>query len=298
MKQLLESAEANVEIWDPRPAVALFVGLRFAIAFILLSLIIPSSIKFESRRVEVWKGGILLGFLMFSGFALQMIALAEITPAVSAFLTSLYVVFTALFGRALGQQKLTKGLLFGVLLATIGAALLGLEKGDTIGDMALSEFGWPEWMTVLGAAMFALHILATDYVTKRDDPVKLSATSFVAVSVCSFIMLILILPFSDMNATSLFGLLKLTEIWIPLLLLGGLGSLVALLILNIWQKHLTPVHASIIYALEPVWALIYSLTENLEVVSMWLFVGGGTVLFGNILVELLVRGEEKASEAE
>ncbi|HIA89991.1 MAG TPA: DMT family transporter [Candidatus Poseidoniales archaeon] len=292
MKQLLSTAEANVTVWDARPAVALFIGIRFAIAFLLLALILPDSRKFGERRKQVWKGGGLLGVLMFAGFALQMVALAEITPAVSAFLTSLYVVFTALIGRSIGQQKLTKGLLIGVLLATIGAALLGLEKGDTLTDLALTEFGIPEWMTIVGAMMFALHILATDAVTKRDNPVNLSMASFIVVSACSLIMLLAIIPFSAMSFSELFGLLTLVDIWIPLLLLGGLGSFVALLILNIWQKQISPVHAAIIYSLEPVWALMYSLNQNLEVVSQWLFIGGGTLLAGNILVEFLVRKEE------
>ena len=296
MKQLLSTAEANVSVWDPRPAVALFVGIRFAIAFVLLSLIMPASRTFGERRIQVWKGGGLIGVLMFAGFALQMVALAEITPAVSAFLTSLYVVFTALIGRSLGKQNLTKGLLIGVLLTTMGAALLGLEKGDTLTDMALTEFGIPEWMTIIGAVMFALHILTTDAITKLDDPVKISMASFVVVSACSLIMLLVTIPFSAMSPSELFGLLTLVEVWIPLLLLGGLGSFVALLVLNTWQKHISPVHAAIIYSLEPVWALIYSLNQSLEVVSHWLFIGGGTLLAGNLLVELLVRKEESESK--
>ena len=96
-----------------------------------------------------------------------------------------------------------------------------------------------------------------------------------------------------MSFSELFGLLTLVDIWIPLLLLGGLGSFVALLVLNIWQKQISPVHAAIIYSLEPVWALMYSLNQNLEVVSQWLFIGGGTLLAGNLLVELLVRKEER-----
>ncbi len=296
MKQLLSTAEANVSVWDARPAVALFVGIRFAIAFVLLAMIMPTSRTFGERRIQVWKGGGLIGMLMFAGFVLQMVALAEITPAVSAFLTSLYVVFTALIGRALGKQKLTKGLLIGVLLTTMGAALLGLEKGDLLTDMALSEFGIPEWMTIIGAVMFALHILATDVVTKLDDPVRISMASFVVVSACSLIMLLAIIPFSAMSPSELFGLLTLVDVWIPLLLLGGLGSFVALLILNTWQKYISPVHAAIIYSLEPVWALIYSLNQSLEVVSHWLFIGGGTLLAGNLLVELLVRKEESESQ--
>jgi drug/metabolite transporter (DMT)-like permease len=62
---------------------------------------------------------------------------------------------------------------------------------------------------------------------------------------------------------------------------------VALLLLTILQKQLSPVRAAILYALEPVWASIFSLLLGREGdVSFWLFVGGGALIIGNLIVEL------------
>ena len=54
----------------------------------------------------------------------------------------------------------------------------------------------------------------------------------------------------------------------PLMLCAALGSLVALLVLNIFQKQVTPVRAAILYALEPVWAMLGALVLGLELTCM------------------------------
>ena len=73
---------------------------------------------------------------------------------------------------------------------------------------------------------------------------------------------------------------------IPLLCLGLIGSLFALLLLNLLQRHLHPVQAAIIYALEPVWATIFALTLEMTEWTGWIAVGGGALLIGNLMVEL------------
>ncbi|GIS44656.1 MAG: hypothetical protein Ct9H90mP16_17260 [Candidatus Poseidoniales archaeon] len=70
------------------------------------------------------------------------------------------------------------------------------------------------------------------------------------------------------------------------MLCAVLGSLVALLVLNIFQKQVTPVRAAILYALEPVWAMLGSLVLGLEGdVTFWLPVGAVALLIGNLVVE-------------
>ena len=73
---------------------------------------------------------------------------------------------------------------------------------------------------------------------------------------------------------------------LPLLCLGLIGSLFALLLLNILQRHLHPVQAAIIYALEPVWATIFALGLEMTDWTGWIAVGGSALLVGNLMVEL------------
>ena len=139
----------------------LFVTMRFSIAVLLFFLIFPS-IRKEIRGFQVWHDGMILALLMTGGFVFQMIGLEGISPAVSAFLTSLYVLFTALILAWHAGKLQSRTLLFGVVLATFGA---GYIQGPPELHYDISE-----WLTILCALMFAGHIIATDVVTKRVSP--------------------------------------------------------------------------------------------------------------------------------
>jgi drug/metabolite transporter (DMT)-like permease len=296
MKQLLENAPIHLSVWDDKVVVSLFVAMRFIIAAILLFALLPKSRKAITNKAT-WKGGLYIAIPMYLGFIIQMFALTNISPAISAFLTSLYVIFTALIAILIGKQNLSLSLAFGVIVATIGAAILGLGADDSIFDIRLSGFGWASWATIFSALMFAIHIIVTDSVTKKFDPTDVSLTSFIFVALFSIISFLVVLFRSEYSLVELVRLFSFIDIIIPLLLLGGLGSLVALLVLNTWQRHLSPVHAAIIYSLEPIWALTYSLFSGLETITIWLFVGGGLLLCGNLVVELFIRKKEKLSKS-
>jgi len=285
MKKALDSAATHLEVWDLACVVGFMVLIRFLVAAITLP-IFSTRARIALADRSAWKGGTILGLLMFGGFLTQMLALNEITPAVSAFLTSLYVVFTALIGLKMKSHPLTTVLVSGVILATFGAGFIDGPPHLT--------WGWAELLTVFSALLFAFHIIFTDSVTKQFDPLAVTQTSFLVVVIASTLTLIFALIFTtvEIKIQDLLGLLIEFDVLIWLLLLGVLGSFVAIMILNLYQRHLHPVHAAIIYAFEPVWATIYALAEGLNEATFWLFVGGGALLIGNILVESGKRADE------
>ena len=95
---------------------------------------------------------------------------------------------------------------------------------------------------------------------------------------------------------SVASVITTTGVFSQLLLLGFFGTLVCLLLLNIYQKQFHPTHAAIIYAFEPLWATIYALGLNLIEVSYWLLIGGSAVLLGNIIVEIDSHQREEEEE--
>ena len=274
MQQSLDAAELALPNASQNEIATFFVMMRFVIAAALLVLILPRARKGFVNK-EVWKGGAWLGLIVWGGFLLQMIGLTEVTPAVSAFLTSLYVVFTALIGVALGQQKLTKYAIAGVLLATFGAGW--------ISGPPQVEFGIGEWLTVGCAFLFGAHIIVTDRVTKIVDPIEVTATMILTVAALSTVVY-LVVAFDTIS--DFVSLMANTDFLFPLLCCSILGSLVALLVLNMYQKEVSPVRAAILYALEPVWAMLGSLLLGLEGdVTFWLPVGAAALLIGNLVVE-------------
>ena len=204
-----------------------------------------------------------------------MIGLDSITPSTSAFLTSLYVVFTALITTALTGQRVTRTMILGVALATFGAGFIE-------GPPHLS-WGIGEVLTVFCAFFFALHILFTQKITQEMSPIGVTSTSFFVVAFGSLIVAILTGGTATMDALSV---VNNDGVILPLLCLGLIGSLFAILLLNLLQRYLHPVQAAIIYALEPVWATIFALGLGMSSWTGWIAVGGGALLIGNLMVEL------------
>jgi drug/metabolite transporter (DMT)-like permease len=282
MKQALNALGPEVGEFSRTGVVGTMVAARFFIALVLLGMLSQKARDGLTSK-ENWIGGLILGSLMLAGFVLQMIGIDSVNPSVSAFLTSLYVVFTALLSAKMSERRPTRVMILGVLLATFGAGFIDGPPHIV--------WGLAEILTVLCAFFFALHIIYTDKITKRLDPISVTMTSFAVVVVGA--TLIGLISARDVSVVSV--------VWqdgviLPLLCLGIFGSLVCILALNAFQRHLNPTHAAIIYAFEPVWATLYGLAEGLVDISFWLGIGGGALLIGNMIVELDESGINHLNE--
>ncbi|MGY8754939.1 MAG: DMT family transporter [Candidatus Poseidoniales archaeon] len=271
MKQALNALSLEIELYSNSAVVGILVAARFLIALILL-VIFSTKARAGLREKESWKGGLILGGLMFAGFYLQMVGIESIDPSVSAFLTSLYVVMTALISVKISNKKATRTMWMGVFLATIGAGFIA-------GPPYLT-WGIGEVVTILGAFFFALHIIFTDKITKKIEPIGLTATSFTVLIIMSLITGL----FASKDG-SVIKIIVAEGVVLPLILLGVFGSLVCILTLNLLQRYLDPTHAAIIYSFEPVWATFYGWGSGLVEPNWWIIMGL-LLLFGNIIVEL------------
>lgn len=282
MKQALNALGPEVGEFSRTGVVGTMVAARFLIALVLLG-ILSQKARDGLASKENWIGGLILGSLMLAGFVLQMIGIDSVNPSVSAFLTSLYVVFTALLSARMSERRPTRVMILGVLLATFGAGFIDGPPHIV--------WGLAEILTVLCAFFFALHIIYTDKITKRLDPISVTMTSF-AVVVAGATLIGLV----SARDVSVVSVVWQEGVILPLLCLGIFGSLVCILALNAFQRHLNPTHAAIIYAFEPVWATLYGLAEGLVDISFWLGIGGGALLIGNMIVELDESGINHLNE--
>ena len=282
MKQALNALGPEIIDYGQFQVVAVLVAARFAVAALAMVLIFPKARAALNQR-EQWRGGFILGGIMLVGFVTQMIGLEEISPSVSAFLTSLYVVFTALITVAFTKSRPSRALLLGVFLATFGA---GFIQGPPHLTWGLGEI-----LTVICAVFFALHIIYTQKITQQVEPIGVTQTSFLVVAIGSILLLFL---FGGGRSLSQWELVFKDGVFLQVLCLGLGGSLFCLLLLNFYQRYLHPIQAAIIYAFEPVWATIYGLSLGLDHWSGWILLGGGALFVGNIVVEIFssADGEE------
>ena len=275
MKQSLNAAARLLGHPGGVPVVVLYVGIRFGLAAVVLALW-PRARRALDRGA--WRGGAVLGGILFAGFLLQMLGLENVTPPVSAFLTSLYVVFAALLSAWLHGARPHLAFMVGVALATFGAGFIEGPPHLT--------FGPAEWLTVASAFIFAIHILATDRITKANVPVAVTLAMFVWTAACS----VAALPVAMMRAgapsfAELLALLRDAGFAVPLLLATFFATVLALTLMNQFQRELDPVRAAILFALEPIWTTLIAMLYGFGRPAFWLWIGGGALLAGNLVAE-------------
>lgn len=244
-----------------------FVAIRFALAFLFLSLVYYK--KFGQINRQSLTAGIFIGFFLFGGYAFQTVGLKYTGAANAGFITGLSVVLVPLF-TALGLRRLPAYYAtFGVLCAAIGLGLLAINDSFTV--------NYGDVLVFFCAICYALHIIMVGRYATRLNPELLAIIQIGAVSVISFI----------------FGLSLETipaeftrQVWIALLITAIPATALAFLIQNKVQRFTSTTHTAIIFAMEPVFAALAAYLFSNEVLSARQLIGCFLILAGMMTVEL------------
>src|SRR4029453_18200782 len=105
------------------------------------------------------------------GFMLQVAGLLYTTPTISAFITSMAVLFTPVLGRMFFREKLSFSNLAGAAIAFAGIAVMT----DPLGG----GFGTGELLTLGAMIAFTVQIQLTNVVTARHSPEAITLVMFV-----------------------------------------------------------------------------------------------------------------------
>ncbi|HXS81683.1 MAG TPA: DMT family transporter [Methylomirabilota bacterium] len=245
---------------------ALLVSTRFIGAGLLFALVLVLRRRLPSRRDLA--GGALSGLLMVGGFFLQAVGLRSTSAGSSAFLTCAGTLLAAFWAWLLLRERPGARLTFGIALAMAGSALLSLR-----GDFRL---GTGELITLAGAAMFALQVVAIARFASTTDPVAL-------VCVQSFVAGAVLLPFAPPTADACATLGGENLARFAYLLLAG--STLAPLLQVYAQRTLSAGRMGLLFALEPVFALVFAVTLGAERFEARWWLGAGLILAAVVMVE-------------
>ena len=217
-------------------------------------------------------GGALAGVCFAGGFLSQAIGLMHTSAGSSAFLTCAGTLFAAFYAWPLLGQRPSGVLLQGVLLALAGSALLSL---GALGPQGL-RLGAGELWTLCGAAIFGLQIVTLARFAPGADGLVLGALQALTVTV-------VLLPFAG-GASVAFGGLTAADGW-RLAYLVVAGSIVAPLLQISAQRLLPAGRVALLFALEPVFAVVFALTLGRESFSALWWLGAALILAGVVRVE-------------
>ncbi len=251
------------------------VAHRFLLSALLLA---PFALTRPSRARHLKESAILAVFL-FLLYVSQTIGLGHTSASNSGFITGLFVIFVPLFLLFFLGQPPTKVQWGSSALALAGLWLL-------TGGVRSANFG--DAITLIAAATYAAHLLATDkYVRADADALVLAFHQFWMTGVLAAL-------YAAATGRSFAVSGRSAGV---IVFLAVVPTLSAFFLQMRAQRTVAPVKVSLIFSLEPVFAAVFAWTLGGEAFSPARAAGGGLIVAAMMAGELskldLLRGRRK-----
>lgn len=250
----------------------LFVFVRYSLSAMIVTVIFHKRLRTITKLDLRYSARIALPFAFAA--SLQMLGLANSSSTNTAFITGMTVIVIPIMMWLTKQQKLHKTTIWAIVLSFIGVFLMSgilsanpnLQSGDLL--------------VFLGTIAFALQIIQLGKLGKKVDYAILSIVQFYMAALVAGVLLLWLEPIRLEYHLQMFGQIGFIVI---------VCSVGALLIQNKYQHHIPSTHVGVIFLLEPVTALLFSLVLGYTV-SVQQVLGAGIILLGMLLV--IMNGDD------
>lgn len=259
-----------VDVLEP----AYLIGFRFlATGLILAALFWKRLVKAFSREYakDYLAKGVILGVLCFLAFWVQTIGLDNTTPGKNAFLTATYCVIVPFAWWVIARKRPTAFNLMAAVMAVAGIGLVSLT-----GSLAELGMGYGDFMTLVSALLFAVHIVFVSKYSETNDVLVLTVLQFVIGGACgiAYGACFETLPPASALTPDFFWNMAYLVIF---------ASCIALVIQNVALAHVPPAQASLFLSLESVFGVLFSVLLYGEEVGLRLIMGFA-LIFAAIVV--------------
>ena len=204
-------------------------------------------------------GGICCGTALAVASSLQQWGILFTTVGKAGFITAMYIVIVPLLGVFIGK-KVRPLIIACVAVAVVGFYFLCMTESLRLG---LGDF-----LVLLCAIAFSIHILVIDHFSPKVDGVKMSAIQFLTAAILSAVPTL-------MWEQPVF--MEIFQAWQPVLYAGVMSCGVAYTLQIVAQKNADPTVASLLLSLESVFSAL----------AGWVLLGQGLSLkelFGCVLI--------------
>ena len=240
-----------------------FLVSRFIVAALVMVVVNPRFIMKINRKILL-KGSV-IGTALGLGYIFQTLGLERTTPAITGFITGLYVVLTPLIGALILKEKLTVQAWFYIALATIGLGVLSIS-GFSIGT--------GEFFVLISAFLFAAHILLLSRWSKDFDAYTLTFIQLLTCAVVSGI------------PASLNGFVAPPDrqVWAVILFTAVFATFFAFVVQTWAQARISATKVAVILTMEVVFAALFSVALGAEPLTLRILLGGSMVLIAMIMI--------------
>lgn len=240
-----------------------FLTSRFIVAAAAMIALNPRVLKKFSR--ELVGKGLLIGMALGSGYIFQTLGLERTTPAITGFITGLYVVFTPLIASIFLKERLTKVMWSYVFLAVLGLGILSV-KGWSVGV--------GEMFVLISAVLFAVHIILLGSWSKNFDAYALTVMQLIG---CALLA-------SFPAAINGYVAPPDTQVWGVIFFTALFATAIAFVIQTWSQARISTTKVAVILTMEVVFAALFSFMYGMEPFTLRLAIGGTLVLIAMLAI--------------
>jgi drug/metabolite transporter (DMT)-like permease len=256
----VKEAVARVPVFE-------FIAMRFLLAAILMSMVFWRQVRSLDR--DGWRAGLLAGLTLFAGYAFQTTGLQYTKASNAGFVTGLFVVFAPLFASVFLRRVPSAGPFAGVVLATIGLALLSLTHGFHV------RYG--DAIVLLAAVSFAVQIVILARYAPEHSPAALASVQLWVAAVLAT----LVSAVFEAHRTP-----ADPDVWHAVLITGVLASAVAFYVQTLAQRYVSPTRTAVILVSEPAFAGLFGIVLLDETLTARGWLGAGLILVAMLVTEL------------
>jgi drug/metabolite transporter (DMT)-like permease len=284
------------DILDAWPPLA-YLAVRMPLAALLFAALFPRQV-FGANRAA-WRAGATLGLIIGVAFVGQTVGLVFTTPAKSAFVSGITTPLIPVVAYLLFRARPSRENLAGVVLASIGGALIltpagagPVNKGDLI--------------TLCTTVLFASHVSLLSVYSRRFDVRQLSALQVVVAAafiVAAWLILRAYVALSGGAPPALAREVAPLALSAPVLWqLVYLSTVATVGVFMLWtwgQARMSATHAAVIFSLEPVFATLFAviLRGSAEWTGGRATAGALLVVSGVVVSELRWGDEGRRAES-
>ncbi len=264
----------------------LFNCVRMILAALALVLIYVRHIRSIDRSTLL--SVLPCGVFLWAGYEFQTTGLQLTTPSKSAFVTGLSVILVPVFLAIFWRKRLKAWTWAGVFAAFVGLYLLTVPASEGGSALGLRGINLGDVLTLGCAITFAFQIIFVGLATRKH---RFEHVAMLQAVVCAILMAAT-LPFAG----------NMHALWSPRVLwaiaITGLLCTAAAFTIQAWAQQFTsPTYTALIFALEPVFAWITSLTFLGEHLGYRAGLGAILILGGIVIAELKGGSDEAPDPA-
>ena len=240
-----------------------FLTSRFVVAALAMIALNPKVLRHFTK--ELVFQGLIIGMALGSGYIFQTLGLERTTPAITGFITGLYVVFTPLIASVFLKEKLTLLMWGYIALAVIGLAVLSVDGWS---------IGLGEAFVLISAVLFAIHIILLGLWSKKFDAYALTVMQLIGCAILSAIP-------ASING---FVAPPDMQVWSVIIFTAIFATAFAFVIQTWSQARISTTKVAVILTMEVVFAALFSFMYGMEPFTLRLAIGGTLVLIAMLAI--------------